>query len=254
MIKFFLISTIFVATFLFGNEIEEDYKINNNNDDEIQVIRSEYYPLYENIIEVDLEKNAKLFKKSLEKKLSDVKKIRHSLVNIYKINKQNLLFLIQTNNQDNGCHVCIPKMSWYKLKLENNKWNIKSKILSVEPHDGSWGSFPTPEMIFIGKDKIAFKYISSYGGQGEMNTHLEIFEYDDINFKFKSVLSLKYAYSDSGAYEEEHNDWEGNMFIVKKDKPYYDIFISKKGKKDMKEYEENQLYKYQNGKYILDKN
>ena len=29
MIKFFLISTIFVATFLFGHEIEEDYKINN---------------------------------------------------------------------------------------------------------------------------------------------------------------------------------------------------------------------------------
>ncbi len=249
MIKILFILSICISTLLFGEECDElGIELN-----EIR-ISSENYSLFENIIKVDLEKNTKLFKKSLEKKLEKVEEINHHLENVYEINKNTLLFLITSNTRDNSCHVCIPKMSWYKLKLENNKWNIKSKILSVEPHDGSWGSFPTPKMIFIGKDKIAFKYISSYGGQGEMNTHLEIFEYDNINFKFKSVLSLKYGYSDGGAYEEEHNDWEGKMFIVKKDKPYYDIFISKKGKKDMKEYEENQIYKYQNGKYILDKN
>lgn len=255
MIKKIFILTIFIATFLFGNEIEEDYKI--NNDDEVEVnISDENYSLFKDIIEVDLEKNTLLFKKSLEKKITNVQEINHPLVNVYKINNRNLLFLISSNSQDNYCHVCTPKMSWYNLKLENNKWNIKNKILSMESYDGSWGSFSTPEMIFIGKDKIAFKYISSYGGQGFMETHLEIVEYDKINFKFKSILSLKYGDSDSGNYEvgEEHNEWNGNIFIIKKDNLYYDILISKKGKKDKKKYEENQIYKYQNGKYILDKN
>jgi hypothetical protein len=68
-----------------------------------------------------------------------------------------------------------------------------------------------------------------------METHLEIVELDNINFKFNSILSLDYGFSDSGVYEEneEHNNWEGSIFIVKKDKPYYDILITKKGKKDM---------------------
>jgi hypothetical protein len=78
----------------------------------------------------------------------------------------------------------------------------------------------------------------------------------DENFKFKSILSLDYGFSDAGYYAEgeEHNDWEGNILIIKKDKPYYDILISKKGKKDKKEYEENQIYMHKKGRYILDKN
>lgn len=44
------------------------------------------------------------------------------------------------------------------------------------------------------------------------------------------------------------------MYIVKKDKPYYDIVITKKGKKNQKEFEDNQIFKYINGKYTLDKN
>lgn len=250
MSKILFILSIFITIFSFANELDEI-----ENESSKIYISDKNRLLYENIIEVDLDKNTKLFKKSLEKKLEKVEEINHHLENVYEINKNTLLFLITSNTRDNSCHVCIPKMSWYKLKLENNKWNIKSKILSVEPHDGSWGSFPIPEMIFIGKDKIAFKYISSYGGQGVMETHLEIVEYNNEDFKFKSVLSLKYGDDDIGKYEidEEHNNWKGSIFIVKKDKPYYDILIAKKGKKDMKKYEENKIYKYQNGKYIINK-
>lgn len=251
MIKILFMLSIFISISSFANELEE-----------IETESSKIYisdksrSLYENMIEVDLNKNEKLFKKSLQTKLKNVNEINHHLENVYEINKHNLLFLIASNTSDNSCHVCVPKMSWYKLSLENNKWNIKSKILSIEPNNGSWGSFTIPEMISIGKDKIAFKYISSYGGQGVMETHLEIVELDNVNFIFNSILSIDYGFSDSGVYEEneEHNNWEGNIFIVKKDKPYYDILISKKGKKDKKKYEENQIYKYQNGKYILDKN
>ena len=185
MIKILFILSICISTLLFGEECDElGIELN-----EIR-ISSENYSLFENIIKVDLEKNTKLFKKSWEKKLEKVEEINHHLENVYEINKNTLLFLITSNTRDNRCHVCIPKISRYKLKLENNKGNIKSKILSVETHDGSWGSFPIPEMIFIGKDKIAFKYISSYGGQGVMETHLEIVELDNINFKFNSILSL----------------------------------------------------------------
>lgn len=250
IIKFCLYLSILIATFSFANELNEI-----ESESSKIYISDKSKSLYENIIEVDLNKNEKLFKKSLQTKLKNVNEINHHLENVYEINKNTLLFLITSNTRDNSCHVCIPKMSWYKLKLENNKWNIKSKILSVEPHDGSWGSFPIPEMIFIGKDKIAFKYISSYGGQGVMETHLEIVELDSVNFKFNSILSIDYGFSDSGVYEEneEHNNWEGSIFIVKKDKSYYDILIAKKGKKDMKKYEDNKIYKYQNGKYIIDK-
>lgn len=251
MIKILFMLSIFISISSFANELEE-----------IETESSKIYisdksrSLYENMIEVDLNKNEKLFKKSLQTKLKNVNEINHHLENVYEINKHNLLFLIASNTSDNSCHVCVPQMSWYKLSLKNNNWNIKSKILSIEPNNGSWGSFTIPEMISIGKDKIAFKYISSYGGQGVMETHLEIVELDNVNFIFNSILSIDYGFSDSGVYEEneEHNNWEGNIFIVKKDKPYYDILISKKGKKDKKKYEENQIYKYQNGKYILDKN
>ncbi len=250
MSKILFILSIFITIFSFANELEEI-----ESESSKIYISDKSKSLYENIIEVDLNKNEKLFKKSLQTKLKNVNEINHHLENVYEINKHNLLFLIASNTSDNSCHVCVPKMSWYKLSLENNKWNIKSKILSIEPNDGSWGSFTIPEMISIGKDKIAFKYISSYGGQGVMETHLEIVELDNINFKFNSILSLDYGFSDSGVYEEneEHNNWEGSIFIVKKDKPYYDILIAKKGKKDMKKYEDNKIYKYQNGKYIIDK-
>lgn len=250
MSKILFILSIFITIFSFAKELEEI-----ENESSKIYISDKSKSLYENIIEVDLNKNEKLFKKSLQTKLENVNEINHHLENVYEINKHNLLFLIASNTSDNSCHVCVPKMSWYKLSLENNKWNIKSKILSIEPNDGSWGSFTIPEMISIGKDKIAFKYISSYGGQGVMETHLEIVELDSVNFKFNSILSLDYGFSDSGVYEEneEHNNWEGSIFIVKKDKPYYDILIAKKGKKDMKKYEDNKIYKYQNGKYIINK-
>lgn len=250
MSKILFILSIFITIFSFAKELEEI-----ENESSKIYISDKSKSLYENIIEVDLNKNEKLFKKSLQTKLENVNEINHHLENVYEINKHNLLFLIASNTSDNSCHVCVPKMSWYKLSLENNKWNIKSKILSIEPNDGSWGSFTIPEMISIGKDKIAFKYISSYGGQGVMETHLEIVELDSVNFKFNSILSLDYGFSDSGVYEEneEHNNWEGSIFIVEKDKPYYDILIAKKGKKDMKKYEDNKIYKYQNGKYIINK-
>ncbi|WP_323586433.1 hypothetical protein [Aliarcobacter butzleri] len=224
-----------------------------NNDINISL---ENYSIYENQIRVDLDKNTKIFKKSFQSRLTNIGEINHNLINVYEINKHNLLFLINTNTPDNNCHVCLPRMSWYNLKFENNKWNIKDKVLCIEPDYGSWGSFPTPEMVFIGKDKIAFKYVSSYGGQGQFETHLDLVEYVDANFKFKSILSLDYGFSDAGYYPEgeEHNNWEGNILIIKKDKSYYDILISKKGKKDKKEYEENQMYMYQKGRYILDKN
>ena len=240
-----LFFTLFMLTSFIVAKESDDININLRN-----------YSLYENQIKVDLDKNTKIFKKSFQSKLTNVGEIDHSLVNVYEVNKHNLLFLINSNTLDNICHVCLPRMSWYNLKFENNKWNIKDKILSIEPDYGSWGSFPTPEMISIGKDKIAFKYVSSYGGQGQFETHLDLVEYVDANFKFKSILSLDYGFSDTGYYPEgeEHNDWEGNILIIKKDKPYYDILISKKGKKDKKEYEENQIYMYQKGRYILDKN
>lgn len=239
---------LFTLFILFSFIFAKENNINNVSVDD--------YSLYENQIRVDLDKNTEIFKKSFQSKLTNVGEIDHSLINVYEINKHDLLFLINSNTPNNSCHVCLPRMSWYNLKFENNKWNIKDKILSIEPDYGSWGSFPTPEMVFIGKAKIAFKYVSSYGGQGQFETHLDLVEYDDVNFKFKSILSLDYGFSDAGYYAEgeEHNDWEGNIFIIKKNKPYYDILISKKGKKDKNKYEENLIYKYQNGRYILDKN
>lgn len=235
------------------NYSEEKIVIQDNNKENNEVnISDENNLLYENIIKNDLDKNIRFFKKSLLSKITKVQEINHNLVNVYEINKNNLLFLITSNTPDNICHVCVPRMSWYNLKLENDIWNIKSKILSIEPN-GSWGSFPVPEMIFIGKDKIAFKSIFSYGGQGTVETQLYIDEYDELNSKFRNILSIDFAFSDTGQYDEEDSieDWNSEILIIKNDNPYYDIQISKKGKKDKMNFEEKQIYKYQNDKYNI---
>ena len=82
MSKILFILSIFLGTFSFSNELNEIR------------ITSENYSLFENIIKVDLDKNTKLFKKSLEEKITNVEEINHNIVNVYKINKHNLLFLI----------------------------------------------------------------------------------------------------------------------------------------------------------------
>jgi len=235
------------------NYIKEKIVIQDNNKENNEVnISDENNLLYENIIKNDLDKNIRFFKRSLLSKITKVQEINHNLVNVYEIDKNNLLFLITSNTPDNICHVCVPRMSWYNLKLENDIWNIKSKILSIEP-SGSWGSFPVPEMIFIGKDKIAFKSIFSYGGQGTVETQLYIDEYDELNSKFKNILSIDFVFSDTGRYDEEDSieDWNSEILIIKNDNPYYDIQISKKGKKDKMNFEEKQIYKYQNDKYNI---
>ena len=225
-----IFSILLVYTILFASE---DITISSANN-----------TLYEKFIFNDLIANKNNFKTNNN----------HKLVNVYNLSKNDLLFLISSNSIDNSCHACVSKMSWYHLKKENNNWQIVNKIVNVEPDYGSWGSFDIPELIYIGKDKIAFKYIVSYSQQGISGDKLDIQEYD--NFKFKKILTTEFGYSDSGVYEEneEHNNWESKMYIVKKDKPYYDIVITKKGKKNQKEFEDNQIFKYINGKYTLDKN
>ena len=90
MSKILFILSIFLGTFSFSNELNEIR------------ITSENYSLFENIIKVDLDKNTKLFKKSLEEKITNVEEINHNIVNVYKINKHNLLFLITSNTLDNS--------------------------------------------------------------------------------------------------------------------------------------------------------
>ena len=94
-------------------------------------ISVENYSLYENQIKVDLDKNIKIYKKSFQSKLTNVGEINHSLVNVYEVNKHNLLFLINSNTLDNICHVCLPRMSWYNLKFENNKLTLQKCLYST---------------------------------------------------------------------------------------------------------------------------
>ncbi len=63
MSKILFILSIFLGTFSFSNELNEIR------------ITSENYSLFENIIKVDLDKNTKLFKKSLEEKITNVEEI-----------------------------------------------------------------------------------------------------------------------------------------------------------------------------------
>ncbi len=173
----YILLVLITATFLFAESLVQNNQFENY--------------LYENIVKIELEKKSNIFKKD----------VIHSLVNNYKLNENEILFLISSNTSDNTCHSCRPKMSWFHLKKDkNNNWDIINKILNKNVKYGSWGEFPTPEMIKIGNDKIAFKYIFSFTQNGVSQSVISIESYE--NMKFSQILETSFSYSDEGIYEK----------------------------------------------------
>lgn len=89
-----IFSILLVYTILFASE---DITISSANN-----------TLYEKFIFNDLIANKNNFKTNNN----------HKLVNVYNLSKNDLLFLISSNSNDNSCHACVSKMSWYHLKKE----------------------------------------------------------------------------------------------------------------------------------------
>ncbi|WP_121628509.1 hypothetical protein [Poseidonibacter antarcticus] len=254
MLKLTIVILI-TACFLFGNEKMKSIEELIPNDKQLKVMieqeqaEKEKDSLFEKIIILELEKYGEN-KSYFENK--DNSEIIHKLQKRYEINKNELLFLISSSLEDFDCHICIPKMNWFHLKEENDKWTIQSKILNRDFTLGTWGSFPIPELIKIGKNDIAFKYIFSYSQNGYTETKLLIESFK--NDKFSEILQEDFAFDDTGVYEEneEHNNWQGTLSIINKNKKHYDLLIEKKGLKDLKKFYSKRLYVFQNNKYILE--
>ena len=241
---------LITACFLHGNEKIKSIDELMSNDKQLKVmieqeqIEEEKDSLFKKIIMPELEKYGENFSNF---KYANIYKLEKR----YEINKNELLFLISSSLKDFDCHGCIPKMNWFHLKKEKDKWTIQSKILNRDFNLGAWGSFPIPELIKIGKNDIAFKYISGYsqGGYTETKILIESFK----NGKFSKILEEDFAFDDTGVYEEneEHNNWQGTLSIINKNKEHYDLLIEKKGLKDLKKFYVKQLYVFQNNKYII---
>lgn len=142
-------------------------------------------------------------------------------------------------------------MNWLHLKKDtDNNWKIVNKILTRDFKYAAWGEFPTPEMIKIGKNEIAFKYICSFLQNGTSQSLLLIESYK--NMKFSEILKTDFAYSDTGIYDknQEHNNWESSFSIINTNKKYNDLLIIRKGIEFQKQIEEKDTYRFFNGKYI----
>lgn len=241
--------------FLFGNEKMKSIDELIPNDKQLKAMieqeqrQEEENSLFEKIIMPELEKYGEN-KSYFENKKN--REIIHTLEKRYEINKNELFFLVSSSLKNFDCHICIPKMNWFHLKKIKNIWQIQTKLINREFYLGTWGSFPTPELIKIGKNDIAFKYISDYsqGGYTETKILIESFK----NGKFLKILEDDFAFNDTGVYEEneEHNNWEGTLSIINTNKDHYDLLIEKKGLKDLKKFYNKRLYVFQNNKYILE--
>ena len=251
MTKLFII-TIFFMSFLFANETFRSIEELSPNDKQIKEmiekkqLEEEKSSLFEKVILPELEIYGE--RKSYFKNKTN-SEIIHKIEAMYEINENEILFLISSSFEKFDCHSCIAKMSWFHLKKEKNKWNIKNKILNRNFQFGAWGIFSIPELIKIGENDIAFKYIFTYGQGGYSNTTLLIESFK--NGKFNKILTDEFAYNDTGVYEinEEHNNWESKLTIINKNKMYYDILIEKQGLKDLKKFYIKYLYVYKNNKY-----
>lgn len=253
MIKLLTITILFIS-FLFANEtfknIEELSPSNKQIQEMIEKeqLEEEKKSLFEKVILPELEKYGE--KKSYFKDKTN-SEIIHNMEAMYEINENEILFLTSSTFENFNCHSCIAKMNWFHFKKEKNKWDIKNKILNRNFQLGSWGGFPIPELIKIGENDIALKYIFSYGQGGYSNTTLLIESFK--NGKFNKILTDEFAYNDTGVYEinEEHNNWESKLTIINKNKRYYDILIEKQGLKELKKVHLKYLYVYKNNKYEL---
>lgn len=252
---FKVISIILITTFfLYANETFKSIEELSPSDKQIQEmiekeqLEEEKKSLFEKVILPELEKYGE--KKSYFKDKTN-SEIIHNMEAMYEINENEILFLTSSTFENFNCHSCITKMNWFHFKKEKNKWDIKNKILNRNFQLGSWGGFPIPELIKIGENDIALKYIFSYGQGGYSNTTLLIESFK--NGKFNKILTDEFAYDDTGIYEinEEHNNWESKLTIINKNKRYYDILIEKQGLKELKKFHLKYLYVYKNNKYEL---
>lgn len=227
----FRILIIFIINFysLFGNERSRDIdEITPKENQLIKMIHKKKLKedniFFENIILSELINYGQNQPFFLNKKNSE---IIHKMQYKYEINKNEVLFLFASSIKDFDCHACIPKMNWFYFKKEESQWKLLSKIINREFYLGSWGDLTTPDLIKIGKNDIAFKYISSYSQGGYTNTSLLVEGFK--NGRFTNIIKEDFAFDDTGKYEEneEHNNWQGTLSIINKNKKHYDLLIEK---------------------------
>ncbi len=175
--------------------------------------------------------------------------IIHSFEKKYELNDNEILSLYSSTPKDFDCHTCIPKMNWFHLKKENDKWNIKNKILNMETDYGSWGEFVVPKIIRITENLILFKSKFNYSNQGFSNEYVKIEVYN--NGDFEEIFTDDTSFNDAGAYEIEKNDWESKITFIDSINKVSDLLIEKIELKYSKNYYEKKLYIFKNDKYIL---
>lgn len=175
--------------------------------------------------------------------------IKHNFVEKYILNNDEVLLLYESTKSDFYCHICIPKMSWFHLKKEKNKWFIKNKIMNKETSFGSWGSFVKPELIKMKDDFFILKYDFTYSNQGLSESSILLESYS--KGKFKKIFQDDLGVNDAGAYEIPENDWQGKITFIKNKSKISDLSIEKVGLKNSKIFYEKKIYKFSRGKYLL---
>lgn len=242
----FIISFIFISNIFAGEIVSNiimDKKIKEYN---IKFSEDEHNGILEPLILTELNRYGKDNQFFINK---DNSEIIHSFEKKYELNNNEILSLYSSAPKDFDCHACIPKMNWFHLKKENDKWNIKNKILNMETDYGSWGDFVVPKIIRITEELILFKTEFTYTNQGFSNEYIKIKVYK--NGDFKEVFSDDTSFDDAGTYEIEKNNWESKITFIESSNILPDLLVEKFGLKDSKDYYEKKLYTYKNDKYIL---
>ncbi|QKF76357.1 hypothetical protein [Arcobacter defluvii] len=174
--------------------------------------------------------------------------LNHNLEKKYNLSENEVLLLYSSYNKFN-CHICVPKMSWFYLKNENNKWKIKKSIINKETQLGTWGSFVVPRLIKPKKDLFVFKYDFTYVNQGfsEDFVTLELFN----NGKFEEIFHNEFGLNDAGAYDTIKNDWGSRIDFVNSKNEIPNLLIEKIGLKNSRIFYDKKIYIFNKGKYKL---
>lgn len=208
--------------------------------------QNESNEIYERFAILELEKYAKNNKFFDNVDNND---INHNLEEKYKLSKNEVLLLYSSSYNKFNCHICVPKMSWFYLKNENNKWKIKKSIINKETQLGAWGSFVIPRLLKLKENLFIFKYDFTYVSQGfrEDFINLELFN----NGKIEEIFHNEFGLNDSGAYDIIQNDWESRIDFINSKKEISDLLVEKIGLKNSKSFYDKRIYIFYKGKYKL---
>ena len=182
--------------------------------------------------------------------------IYHKLIGFYTTHdgiSENKIALYYSRDKEHDCHVCDVDISVFEIENKEGKWIKKEEYINAF-QDGSYGKPPTKMLaLTIGYGKYGILAWGHYMQHGFIDEWITL--HTPLGKKMSEVLKEYVHEDDEGAHPRKDNkytNWTSEIEFIKEGYGFYDIKITKKGKKEGKKFTETNIYKFNGEKYLID--